>query len=1153
MGPDILSGICALKLRLRRFGLLLIFACLAVSLNTPVTAFSQAVDQQLTLEAAAAKKAATQTRLGELDSLVLSDEEREEARDRLGQIQAALTAFEAASQRRDRYEMRIAELPRRLEETVGSRRQLETRPPSRLPDATESLRAQYDARRQALEDELNDLITQKAFDAARLAGLPEEIREFGTALQRLERRRQESGATILEDDLRVSQAEFSDIRVQAHGVRIEALEAERLWLIERGPLQEALVGVARLRLNHVREDLRLIQAALETTLHKQRETLNQRVFRLQQTLSAATHPTVAIPIRARLQTAITERDIADYRQQMASLREDMRRQEALNNEIRRDISRLVSHARQYAGSERVVQRLLVKFERLRRKHRAFAANLVGALRMPVHDPGDPLLLLSDRLESASEALSVVDDGLYVFERVAEDQLELLTAVLSSGSPNERVGALSNLKADLEAQHAALREEQQVLTELTQTISQLIILNQEHGQLVGDGYRLVLSRVMWLKNSGVLSWDLAADAAEQALALASRGAAALRTDLSRLWSRLKGSVGPWGLLVLLFVALPVMARRFRLHLSRAIRLSLSVSGHQGVPPLLRTAILLALHAVTWPAWLAILVASRQLLLMKPGGDPGMAAALVSGGFLAAIILAIGCTGQTLFRPGGWGQEYWQLEEGGRRLCQHTFRIGCAAGLLFLVPREIVLIAAPDSSLAGGQTLERLLLLAFQTVAFVLVLRAGWPAGPLMAAALARNRSRDGFLWRLWPFLLFIPLAGLAGVMILDVLGYRYTARFIFLHGIETLSIVLGSRIMLLLLVTYGAQRLVRVFCDPGGRWHDTARQLVAERSLLVFRFVSQLLLTVLALLLILEAWGVSVWRVVNSEIGSQFMSRAVVVLAALAGVVVVIRISDVLAEYIVRPRLSAQGEARELGRKLRTLTPLVETVLKVAAALIGILVLLEQMNVRTGPLLAGLGLFGLAVGLASQSLIKDVINGLFILFEDSVSVGDVATLRGISGVVEKITLRSIVLRDLRGDVHVIPNSTIDLVTNMTKIYSRYLIDVGVAYRENVDTVMEILRNIDADMRQDIRYGYNILEPIEIWGLDRFGDSAVYVRARLKTRPGKQWEVGREFNRRMKKVFEERGIEIPFPHRTLYWGGSKDAPQLSTLLPASDPEG
>lgn len=1146
---DVVSAIYPLAQRLRGLGLLPVFACLAMSLGIQATALSQWDDRQLTLESASTVKAAVQEQLEELDGTALSRQERDEARDQLDGILEALTAFEAASQRRMEYTERVAGLPQRLEEAAVSRGQLESRPPPRFPDATESLRAQHDARRRALEQELNDLITQKEQHAARLAHLPDEIRELGTSLQMLERLRQTPVEGIPEDGLQVSLAELPYLRVQAHRARIEALGAERLWLIERGPLQEALVGIARLRLDHVHSDLRVIQSSLERTLGKQREATAEHVARLQQSLSEATLPATVIPIRARLETAAAARDTAGYRQEIESLREDMHRQEGLNNEVRRDINRLVSHARRYAGSEGVVQRLLVRFERLRRERGAVAANLLGGFPVAARGLSDPSRLLDDRLESASGALAEVDDQLYVFTRTEEEQLDRLTAALSSSFPNERVGALSSLKADLEDQRAALREQQQVLTELTQTLSQLITLRREHSQLINDGYRLVLGRVMWLKNSDTLGWALPAEAAVQALSVASRGAAALRMDVALLWSRLKDSITAWGLLILLVVVLPAMARRFR----KAIRATLSESSLQGIPPGPGTAVLVALQAVVWPAWLALFVSSRQPLLTDPGGDPRMVAALVSGGFLAAIILAIGCTGQALFRPAGWGQEYWRLEEGGRRLCQHTFSVACTAALLFLVPREIALIASPDPLPAGGQSLERLLLIAFQIVLFLLVLRAGWPTGRLMAPALARNRDQDGILWRLWPFLLIIPLAGLAGVLILDFLGYRYTARFVFLHGIETLTIVLGSRFMLLLLVTYGAQRLVRALCGPGGRWHDTARQHVAERSLQVFCFVSQFLLTVLALLLILEVWGVSVWRVANSEVGSQIISRGLVALAAIVGVVVVFRVSDVLAEYIVRPRISAHGEERELGRKLRTLTPLVQTVLKVAAALIGMLVLLEQINVRTGPLLAGLGLFGLAVGLASQSLIKDVINGLFILFEDSISVGDVATLRGISGVVEKITLRSIVLRDLRGDVHVVPNSTIDLVTNMTKVYSRYLLDVGVAYGEDVDTVMEILRAIDGEMREDIRYGYDMLEPIEIWGLDRFADSAVYVRARLKTRAGKQWEVGREFNRRMKKVFDERGIQIPFPHRTLYWGKRQDPAQLASRLPASHPEG
>ena len=625
--------------------------------------------------------------------------------------------------------------------------------------------------------------------------------------------------------------------------------------------------------------------------------------------------------------------------------------------------------------------------------------------------------------------------------------------------------------------------------------------------------------------------------------------ALRADLSRLGSRLKQNVGLWGLAVLLLVVLPLGVRRARRRLNGAIRSTLATMQAEQPAPV-GIALLVTLQAVAWPVYAALLGWSHQLFIPPSGG--GVVAALVSGVYAAAVVFGVGAFGAALFRRHGWGQQVWGLGDDECLFLRRALRIGCAAGLVFLAPKQVILAAASEPLPTGdGHTLERLLLLAFQGVVFLLTLRVGWPSSPLMARVLAGSRDRDGLLWRLWPFLHALLLTTLAAVMVLEVVGYGDAARFVWRHGLETLSIALGSRLLLALLLIYGAQRLVRALFGPGRRWHDPAREQAAERSLAVFRSVSQVALSVVALLLILEVWGVSVWSVLTSPAGSQIVTRVLIALLTIGIVLVVIQVSNVLAEYIVRPRLTAQGETHELGRKLRTLIPLVQTILKVVVIFIAALVLLEQVNIRTGPLLAGLGLFGLAVGLASQSLIKDVINGLFILFEDSLSVGDVATLRGISGVVEKITLRAVVLRDLQGDVHVIPNSTIDLVTNKTKVFSRYLLDVGVAYREDVDTVIGILKEVDADMRQDMRYGYNMLEPIEMWGLDRFEESAVYIQARLKTRPGKQWEVGREFNRRMKKSFDERGIEIPFPHRTVYWGVPKEGSQPSIRLSVNDP--
>jgi small conductance mechanosensitive channel len=221
-----------------------------------------------------------------------------------------------------------------------------------------------------------------------------------------------------------------------------------------------------------------------------------------------------------------------------------------------------------------------------------------------------------------------------------------------------------------------------------------------------------------------------------------------------------------------------------------------------------------------------------------------------------------------------------------------------------------------------------------------------------------------------------------------------------------------------------------------------------------------------------------------------------------------------------------------------LLPLLRNVLFLTIAVMVVLVILSEIGINIGPLLAGAGIAGLAIGFGSQKLVQDVITGAFILFEDSVAVGDVVQVAGIGGLVEAISLRSIRLRDLSGNVHTIPFSSVATVTNMTKVYSYYLFDVGVAYRENVDEVIGVLRNIGAEMQEDAAFRTKILEPLEVLGVDSFADSAVIIKARIKTRPIEQWSVGREFNRRMKIKFDELGIEIPFPHRTIYMGELKD---------------
>ena len=243
-------------------------------------------------------------------------------------------------------------------------------------------------------------------------------------------------------------------------------------------------------------------------------------------------------------------------------------------------------------------------------------------------------------------------------------------------------------------------------------------------------------------------------------------------------------------------------------------------------------------------------------------------------------------------------------------------------------------------------------------------------------------------------------------------------------------------------------------------------------------------------------------------------------------------------------LSSRSDDTEQQKRSETLGSVTRNTLKLVILVTMSMMVMKEIGIEIGPILAAAGVVGLAVGFGAQNLVQDIISGFFILMEDQIRVGDVIQTAGKGGLVEKVNLRMTVLRDLHGNVHFIRNGTIDIVTNMTKDFSRYVFEIGVAYRENVDEVIEVIKMVDEDLRSDPEYGKDILEPIEILGLDRFDDSAVVIKARNKTRPIQQWRIGREFNRRLKMKFDELGIEIPFPHRTIYMGQDKDhtAPPL-----------
>ena len=267
--------------------------------------------------------------------------------------------------------------------------------------------------------------------------------------------------------------------------------------------------------------------------------------------------------------------------------------------------------------------------------------------------------------------------------------------------------------------------------------------------------------------------------------------------------------------------------------------------------------------------------------------------------------------------------------------------------------------------------------------------------------------------------------------------------------------------------------------------------------------------------------------------------------------VMLRVATIITGRLTKllPRKDADIE---YTKRSGTLSAVVHWLLRVAILGVAAFTILSEIGVDMKAILTAAGVVGLAVGFGAQNLVQDFISGFFILLEDQIRVGDVVQINGKGGLVEKVNLRMVILRDLGGNVHFVRNGKIDIVTNMTKDYSNYVFDIGVAYREDVDEVIGVLKGIDEEMRKDPTYRPDILAPLEVMGLDSFGDSAIVIKARTKTKPIQQWRVGREFNRRIKKKFDELNIEIPFPHQTIYFGKDKEggSPPLNIEMTKSE---
>lgn len=264
-------------------------------------------------------------------------------------------------------------------------------------------------------------------------------------------------------------------------------------------------------------------------------------------------------------------------------------------------------------------------------------------------------------------------------------------------------------------------------------------------------------------------------------------------------------------------------------------------------------------------------------------------------------------------------------------------------------------------------------------------------------------------------------------------------------------------------------------------------------------------------------------------------------AILGGTLFVVWVLRWLVGRFVRRLTSGTLELAEHNRKrAQTITLVLRAVITVLLLTIALLLALSRAGINIAPLLAAAGVGGVAIGFGAQNIVRDTLEGIFILVEDQFHVGDVVKVADVSGVVEKITLRTTTLRGLDGRVHSVPNGEIRVSTNLTKGYSRYLIDLPVPYEADIDGVTALVRDVVEKMRMEEEYAPAILGPLEVLGVDDYGPSEILLKMYVNTLPGRQWVVGRELRRRIKKAYDEAGISIPYPHReVIVKDGSKEA--------------
>ncbi|GHA22763.1 mechanosensitive channel protein [Oceanisphaera arctica] len=387
---------------------------------------------------------------------------------------------------------------------------------------------------------------------------------------------------------------------------------------------------------------------------------------------------------------------------------------------------------------------------------------------------------------------------------------------------------------------------------------------------------------------------------------------------------------------------------------------------------------------------------------------------------------------------------------------------------------------------------------------------------------------------------IALAYFLVVLVLTLLSPAEALPFVLFATLKTLGIVvLGILLSSLLSQTIGRRITLS---DELRRKLPLLEARINSYVPNALRFL-RFLIVIAAILLVLNAWqalDLAAWYA--SESGGKLMGKII-------GVAIILSVAAALwvaFASMIEHKLNPETGGGEPSARVQTLLLLFRSALAVTLVTMTAMIALAEIGINIGPLIAGAGVLGLAIGFGAQKLVQDIITGVFIQIENAMNTGDVVTLGGITGTAEKLSIRSVGIRDLSGTYHIIPFSSVDTVSNYMREFAFHVGEYGIAYRESIDEAIAHLHNAFDELAASEDNKHEILAPLEVAGVIALADSSVVIRVRIKTTPGMQWAVGRAYNRLVKLHFDSAGIEIPFPHSTVYFGVGKEGEAPSANL-------